>query len=188
MTTGDKTLAWFSRAEWLGFKEIAWLVTLVVSLVTVTIAVSTYRRNTAIRAQDVEANQVAHTLAAMALYNHEVRALLVQVTAEIDKVLIVSAELGIEGQSQKQIELLLDDAVTELDFVGLMHVLDQFGFMLEYPSYLLITEVLDTMASETSRILLDKRLDELIGRLLQRSSMSGVSRLQWILRVYAQQG
>lgn len=80
-----KTLSnWYELPWWVGLKEVLVLFGFVLGMISGFIGVVTYRRNTAIRAQDVRANRIRRTYEVMVSYPGAIR----------DKVLLVTRQLN----------------------------------------------------------------------------------------------
>lgn len=175
---------WFQQPWWLGAKELLLPVTLVISLITVSIVVSTYRRNTLVRTQDVESSRVLHTKETMTAYITDPRAHLITATKRLAEASAVIADLGKEGMQGDTALQLLAEVAEEVDLVGLLHELDAFGYLLIHPEFVDSDEVLHTMASELRRLLLAPEMRLLINSTLERSTMRGIMRLRRQLRQY----
>lgn len=167
-------IVWYQRSWWIGLKEIVFLLAFVITAIT-------YRRNTKIRLQDVQANRVQRTYAMMVGYPGETRALVLTVTKQLEIGFRAVEELKAEGTSEALIAVYLAQVINESDLISLLHLLDPWGFLLLNSDYLFVDEALNTFASEVRRLLLDVRFKEYIDRILSTSTMQGISVLQWLL-------
>lgn len=171
-------IVWYQRSWWIGLKEIVFLLPFVLTAIT-------YRRNTKIRLQDVQANRVQRTYAMMTGYPGETRALVLTVTAQLQVGFAALARLESEGTDEALLRILLAQVIEESDLTTLLHLLDPWGFLLWNSEYLFVDEALNTFASEMRRILLDPRLENEFARILGISTMKGIPRLQQLLALHA---
>ncbi|KRL44732.1 hypothetical protein [Lacticaseibacillus manihotivorans] len=156
MMSAVKTLTnWYELPWWVGLKEVLVLFGFVLGMISGLIGVVTYRRNTAIRAQDVRANQIRRTYEVMVSYPSAIRGKVLIVTQQLEQGLSVIDELRQQGEDVGQLNGALLRIVMESDLIELLHVLDPYGFLLGNQDYLFTNEVLNTFASEVRRVLLN---------------------------------
>lgn len=183
MMNAVKTLSnWYELPWSVGLKEVLVLFGFILGMISGFIGVVTYRRNTAIRAQDVRANRIRRTYDVMVSYPGAIRDKVLLVTRQLNEGLKVLDELHPQELDADQLDSILLSIVLETDMIGLLHLLDPYGFLLGHQDYLFTDEVLNTFASEVRRVLLNQQLASSIATILKTSTMSGVTQLQQQLR------
>jgi hypothetical protein len=183
MMNAVKTLMnWYELPWWVGLKEVLVLFGFVLGMISGLIGVVTYRRNTTIRAQDVRANRIRRTYEVMVSYPGAIRDKVLLVTRQLNEGLKVLDELHPQELDADQLDSILLSIVLETNMIGLLHLLDPYGFLLGHQDYLFTDEVLNTFASEVRRVLLNQQLASSIATILKTSTMSGVTQLQQQLR------
>ncbi|KRL42597.1 hypothetical protein FD01_GL001866 [Lacticaseibacillus manihotivorans DSM 13343 = JCM 12514] len=183
MMNAVKTLtSWYELPWWVGFKEVLVLFGFVLGMISGLIGVVTYRRNTAIRAQDVRANQIRRTYEVMVSYPITIRGKVLTVTQQLNQGIAAIDELRQQGVDEGRLDEALLRIVMESELVELLHVLDPYGFLLGNQDYLFADEVLNTFASEVRRVLLNQQIASSIDGIMKTSTMSGITQLQQQLR------
>lgn len=183
MMSAVKTLSdWYELSWWVGLKEVLVLFGFVLGMISGFIGVVTYRRNTAIRAQDVRANRIRRTYEVMVSYPSMIRGKVLTVTQQLEQELSVIDELRQQGEDEGRLDEVLLSIVMDSDLIELLHVFDPFGYLLGNQDYLFTDEVLNTFASEVRRVLLNQQIASSIATILQTSTMSGITQLQQQLR------
>lgn len=173
---------------WVDFKELLGMLGTVIAAVSLTIATFTYRRNTDVRAQDVQANKIKRTHELMISYPGDVREQVLLVTKQLQEGITLIDEMRSQGIEAKRIRRFAIELVLNVKVVELLHLLDSFGFLLSYPDYLFVDEALSTFASEVERVLLVAQLQSAFNEVLDQSSMRGIARLQKQLREHHEKG
>lgn len=163
---------------WVDFKELLGVLGTVTAAVSLTIATFTYRRNTDVRAQDVQANKIKRTHELMISYPGDVRAKVLLMTKQLQEGMALIDEMRRRGVDEKRIQRARVAIVQEAKVVELLHVLDPFGFLLSYPDYLFVDEARSTFASEVERVLLNTEFRNAFNEVFDTSSMRGIIQLQ----------
>lgn len=168
---------WYSHTWWIGTKEVLILLGFLV-------AAFTYRRNTFVRAQDVQASQIQRTFDLMQRYPGATRELVLKVTQQLKSANQIVTKLEAQKVDQRELEQVRAQWLEKVELITLLHHLDPWGFLLSYPEHLLRDEAMNTFASEVNRVLLDERLIVEIDQILKTSSMNGVPELIQLLKKY----
>lgn len=183
MMNAVKTLMnWYELPWWVGLKEVLVLFGFVLGMISGLIGVVTYRRNTAIRAQDVRANRIRRTYEVMVSYPITIRGKVLTVTQQLNQGIAAIDELRQQGVDEGRLDEALLRIVMESDLVELLRGLDPYGFLLGNQDYLFTDEVLNTFASEVRRVLLNQQIASSIDGIMKTSTMSGITQLQQQLR------
>lgn len=163
---------------WVDFKELLGVLGTVTAAVSLTIATFTYRRNTDVRAQDVQANKIKRTHELMTSYPGDVREKVLLVTKQLQEGAELINEMRRHGVDERRIQRARVAIVREAKVVELLHLLDPYGFLLSYPEYLFVEEARSTFASEVERVLLNAEFQNAFNEVFDTSSMRGIIRLQ----------
>lgn len=168
---------------WVDFKELLGVLGTVIAAVSLMIASFTYRRNTDVRAQDVQANKIKRTHELMISYPGDVREKALLVTKQLQEGAELIDAMRQRGVAQAKLDQMTVALSKGTDLVELMHWLDPYGYLLSHEDYLYVDDALSTFASEVERVLLDPEMKQAIIEILDTSSMNGIRQLQQLLEV-----
>lgn len=115
MMNAVKTLVnWYELPWWVGLKEVLVLFGFVLGMISGFIGVVTYRRNTAIRAQDVRANRIRRTYDVMVSYPNTILGKVLTVTQQLEQGLSVIDELRQQGEDEDRFDEVLNTFASEV--------------------------------------------------------------------------
>lgn len=167
---------------WVNFKELLGVLGTVMTAVSLTIAAFTYRRNTAVRAQDVLANKIQRTHDVMVSYPGDVRNTVLTVTTQLQQGLELISEQQKLGVDEFKLNQMVVALANGTDVITLMHLLDPYGYLLSQDEYLFVETALSTFASEVERVILNPAFERAFVEILDTSSMNGITQLRQLLR------
>lgn len=167
---------------WVDFKELLGVLGTVMTAVSLTIAAFTYRRNTAVRAQDVLANKIQRTHDVMVSYPGDVRNTVLTVTTQLQQGLELISEQQKLGVDEFKLNQMVVALANGTDVITLMHLLDPYGYLLSQDEYLFVETALSAFASEVERVILNPAFERAFVEILDTSSMNGITQLRQLLR------
>lgn len=170
-------LTWYRQTWWVGTKEVLILLGFLV-------AAFTYRHNTTVRARNIEIDRLQRTYELMKDYPGTTRDLVLHVRRQLDDGFQAIDRLRAEGVNEDRLRELQRIMISESDLVTLLHRLDPWGFLLRYQKFVSVDDALSTFASEVQPILLDRRLNSDLKRILKSSTMEGIPTIRVLLYLH----
>lgn len=139
-------------------------------------------RSETIRWQDNHMRRIDRTASGLDYYNEKVRHLVIEFIREYDRAIDpVMATLVKDGADPIQWDRVRYEVARDLGLSTILHHIDKLAWLMEQNGYLDESELLSAVASETARLFLNPKYDEVVQGMLETSSLQHVQ--AFILRL-----
>lgn len=126
--------------------------------------------------------RIDRTASGLDYYNEKVRHLVIEFIREYDRAIDpVMATLVKDGADPIQWDRVRYEVARDLGLSTILHHIDKLAWLMEQNGYLDESELLSAVASETARLFLNPKYDEVVQGMLETSSLQHVQ--AFILRL-----